>query len=160
MTRLQRLTDAIHAIEKNVENLKETLEELKSKSFTGIQTKIKQNTYNDALFSDFVDYVKSNYSYVDIKEYESGTFNYLEKLLDDKETGLKAITFLWEHISKAAKEYILFAIFPWQKNNVVFSHKSIERKSNEPINIADWLKQNYLFEMVEDFLNNKADLNY
>ena len=38
MTRLQRLTDAISAIEKNLENLKETLEELKSKSFTGKRT--------------------------------------------------------------------------------------------------------------------------
>lgn len=166
MTRLQRLTDAISAIEKNLENLKETLEELKSKSFTGIcESNINEKLIKrDKVFllKGFIDYVNLNVRHnTNFKEYEHGMFNHLREILDDKESGLKAIAHLWNCITNVEEHYVLYTIFPWQKDNTLKG-----THDTTPVNIKEWLLENYQFEMVNDFLNNhaaficKADLDY
>lgn len=175
MTRLQRLTDAISAIEKNLDNLKETLEELKSKSFTGIcesnineqdleevirklgNKPITNNEERDSVrlqrildeLTEFIDSHKKHGPKMEFDYYIYGLiWQSLKELLKDKTYGLKAILLLWNWVGNNRKHYLLSTRFPWKKDD-----------TDNVNNISDWLLRNYFTNMMFVFLDSAITIN-
>lgn len=152
--RLQKLSDAITAIEKNLENLKETLEELKGKSLTGsAKLEVKENSIPlDVMLESFISaLVEQGVDYFYNRDDEYNSSFIFRKILQDKEYGLKAILLLWDATDRyAGATSILYRVFPWVGN------ETLEDWCEEGIfTIEDWLIENYNTEMTFSFLNKE-----
>lgn len=140
--RLQKLSDAIAAIEKNLENLKETLEELEAKEYS-MPLDVQLNIFNTILLAEGVDCIFD-------KNDEYSPCSMFQELLKDKEYGLKTILLLWD--IHARENDILYRVFPW------IEEATLEDAYKDSIfTIEDWLIENYNSEMVSSFLNKTLE---
>lgn len=149
--RIERLSDAILEIEKNLEHLKKSLEELKGKSFTmGCYKRDLSYLELENLLGKFHFLLSKrgvDYFYND----DDLTFR---QLLDDKYYGLKAILLLCDAMDIHARENdILYRVFPW------IEKATLEDLCEDSIfTIGDWLIVNYSPEMIDSFLDKELKM--
>ena len=87
--------------------------------------------------------LRSQDNYKVIELYEIG--EYLKILLTNKQFGLKVIKYLKQHNSIMCYDW-MYKTFPWAD--------PMNLKNNVDLTIEDWLVNNCLNEMIEDYLKN------